>query len=788
MTRKRVYSLTSALAVSLCAFAATTTKNPPPPSAPDDFGTVVQPFLKKNCELCHNDKGKVGGLSLSDFHSRKDVQSHRDLWERIATRIQNGEMPPKGMPRPSPSDIVTIAGWIDHTFEDVDRSTPPDPGRLTAHRLNRFEYNNAIQDLFGIDFKPADDFPADDSGYGFDNIGDVLSLSPVLMEKYLTAAERISRQVISTGGLPKATRLRLGASHHHRYNSGPVGEYLRYTFANEADYDIRAGIGGKREPLRITVLVDNVPVKSEIISTAGDDENPRFLEARVHVTAGEHRLGARLESAVAIVPLSRPPDLRFVNNKKTPAGKPEPPPPTPYVDHIELRGPYNPLPGPPSEAQKRVEVCGEKTKACAEQIVRDLAYRAWRRPLTDAEVQKVASFVQMAQDKGDSFEQGVRLAIEAVLVAPDFLFRIERDPNPLDGADPHRVSDYELASRLSFFLWGSIPDMQLLHAAQEHTLHDPAVLKAQVARMEKDPKLERFVDNFAGQWLQLRNLDTLQPDPDKFPQFEDLRWDMKLETRMFFESVLRENRSILDFIDGRYSFLNERLAGFYGISNVKGDEFRRVALDGTERSGVLTQASVLTVSSYPNRTSPVIRGKWVLENFLNAPPPPPPPNVPALNDSEIGTKMSMREQLEKHRANPVCNSCHSKMDPLGFGLENYNAIGQWREKDGNFPIDSSGTLPNGKSFTTPAQMKEILLSDPHAFTQCVVEKVLTYALGRGLERYDRPAVKKIVDDVQANDYKFSKLITDVIDSFPFQMRRGEGERNVTQSIAKASAP
>jgi hypothetical protein len=754
-----------------------------------DFPTTVQPFLKKNCLACHNEKAKYGGLVLSGYQSTTDVVSNRDLWELVSERIKNGEMPPKGMPRPTPADAAAVTAWIDETFDRIDRATPPDPGRLTAHRLNRFEYNNAVQDLLAIDFKPADDFPNDDSGYGFDNIGDVLSLSPVLMEKYVSAAEKIARKAIPTGTLPKPTREKVPNHHVPKYGPAPVGEYIRYKISNEADYTIRAGVSGKREPLLITLYVDNVPVKDAVLDSL-DDEKARFIEFPTHLTAGEHRLGARLRRTVTVNPMPKPPDLRFINATQQPVKdkNAEPAPPTPRVEYVEIQGPYHPLPAPPTEAQKRIFVCTEKTTACAETMLRPLAYHAWRRPVKEAEIQKLARFVTLAQKSGDTFDEGMRLALEAILVSPDFLFRIERDPNPRDASLTHPVSDFELASRLSFFLWSSIPDAILLHAAEEHTLHQPAVLKAQMTRMLKDDRSGRFVNSFAGQWLELRNLDSIKPDPDKFPQFEDLRGEMRTETRMFFESVMREDRSILDFLDGKYTFLNQELAAFYGIPGVEGNEFRRVELDGVQRSGVLTQASVLTVSSYPTRTSPVIRGKWVLENLLNAPPPPPPPNVPALADSEIGTKVSLREQLEKHRANPVCASCHSKMDPLGFGLENYDAIGHWRTKDGSFPIDSSGTLPSGKRFTTPAEMKEILRSNPEAFAQCLSEKMLTYALGRGLERYDRPAVKKIVAQLAANDYRFDELISGVVESLPFQMRRGEGDTHATQTIAQAHHP
>ncbi len=782
----------AALSVSSLKSATSTPAHSPAQGADADmFASTVQPYVKKNCIACHNDRAKVGGMSLTPYRSAADVVGNRDLWELISTRVKNGEMPPKGVPKPAAADTDAVAKWIDSTFDAIDRKAPPDPGRLTAHRLNRFEYNNAVHDLLGIDFRPADDFPADDSGYGFDNIGDVLSLSPVLMEKYLTAAERITRKAIPTGALPKPTREKLPSEHLHKYTAAPIGEYVRYKVQNEADYTVRAGVSGKREPLMVTLLIDNVPVKDAEFD-GFDDEKPRFIEFPAHLTAGEHRLGARLRRVAGVSPMAKPPDLQKLaaSSKKKDAKKEaaDEIPPTPWVDYLEMRGPYHPLPAPPTEAQKSLFVCADQTPACVDQILQAFAYRAWRRPVSAAEVKKLASFVAMAQANGDSFEQGIRLALEAVLVSPNFLFRVERDPQTADPLAPHKVTDYELASRLSFFLWSSIPDAELLHQAAERQLHRPDVMRAEMVRMVKDQKSERFVDNFAGQWLELRNLDSIKPDPDKFPQFEELREDMRTETRMFFEAVLRDDRSVLDFIDGKYTFLNERLAKFYGIPGVTGTEFRRVSLDGTQRSGVLTQASVLTVSSYPTRTSPVIRGKWVLENFLNAPPPPPPPNVPSLDTAEVGTKRSLREQLETHRANAVCASCHSKMDPLGFGLENYNAIGQWRVLDGKFPIDSSGTLPSGKSFTTPAQMKEILVANPRAFAQCVTEKMLTYALGRGLERYDRPAVKQIVDGLQAGDYKFSQIISGIVESLPFQMRRGEGERHVTQTVAQASTP
>jgi hypothetical protein len=383
--------------------------------------------------------------------------------------------------------------------------------------------------------------------------------------------------------------------------------------------------------------------------------------------------------------------------------------------------------------------------------------------------------VNLAKTQGDSFEQGIGLAIKAMLVSPHFLFRIEHDSRPNDPNAAHTINDFELASRLSYFLWSSMPDEELLRAAEAKSIHNPAVLNAQVRRMLQDPKSEALADNFAGQWLQLRNLDSVKPDAQRYPGFDEpLRAAMRQETTLFFDSIIRDDRSILDFIDGKYTFLNERLAKHYDIPGVKGSEFRRVELAGDQRSGVLTQASVLTISSYPTRTSAVLRGKWLLENILNAPPPPPPPNAGNLDEAAAGISGSFRQQLEKHRASAACASCHARMDPLGFGLENYDAIGKWRTMDGKFPVEASGTLPGGKSFQTPAELKEILRSQKDDFAQCLTEKLLTYGLGRGLERYDKNAIRSIVKDVSSKDYKFSELVIDIVNSMPFQMRRGDG--------------
>jgi hypothetical protein len=451
--------------------------------------------------------------------------------------------------------------------------------------------------------------------------------------------------------------------------------------------------------------------------------------------------------------------------------------PKPYPEFIQIRGPFAQTPPEKTASYQRIFVCGhalgQHTPECARRILTPLMHRAYRRPVSSEELEGALRLVRLVRSRGDSFEAGIRIAIEAMLISPNFLFRIERDPA---GESPRAVSGVELASRLSYFLWSSMPDDELLGLAEKGKLRDPEILHAQVRRMISDPKGQALAANFSGQWLQTRNLDALQRDATRFPEFDaELRDLMRTETEMFFEAVVKEDRSVLDLLDGRFTFVNELLAGFYGIQGVTGREFRRVELDGHQRAGVLTQASVLTVSSYPTRTSPVIRGKWLLENILNAPPPPPPPDVPLLDEKAAGTTVSVRQQLEQHRVNPACAGCHSQMDPLGFGLENYDAIGRWRTMDGKFPLDVSGVLPDGKTFSGPEELRAILRADFARFVRALTEKLLTYALGRGLEPYDRPAVEKIARDVQRNGFRFSQLIDSTVDSIPFRMRRGASE-------------
>lgn len=758
----RAYQSLVLLGLLGCALGNTIGAQSPdrPQEDATSFENTVQPFLAKNCVTCHNAKMKTSDLDLEAYRDDGSALQAASVWEKVLEKLQTGQMPPPGRPRPAPEEIRAVSRWIESILRAPARNNLPDPGRVTARRLNRVEYNNTIRDLLAVDLRPANDFPTDDEGYGFDNIGDVLSLSPVLMEKYLSAAEKIAGAAIVVSPVLKPTVERYKAETLKQ--SGFVR--LKHAFPADAEYDLRTGLGGLRpdgsEPLKLAIRVDDRQVKLFDVEPARD--RPRTFDVRVPIKEGERQL------RVSFVDDTFKPEDHPINGRDR------------YltIDYLEVRGPFNAQPPSMPEGHKKVFTCGHPNgthhAGCARKILTDLARRAYRRPVTAKEVDDLLRFVNLAEKEGDSFEQGIRLALQAVLVSPHFLFRIERDPQPMNPGAVHKINEHELATRLSYFLWSSMPDEELIRCADEQSLRRPGVLEAQVRRMLLNPKARALVENFAGQWLQLRNLDNARPDRDRFPGFDDeLRADMRRETELFFEALVREDRSILDFIDGKFTYLNERLARHYGIEGVQGDEFRRFRVNGDQRSGVLTQASILTVSSYSTRTSPVLRGKWVLENFLNAPPPPPPPDVPNLKEEAVGTTGSLRQQLEAHRSNPTCASCHARMDVLGFGLENYDAIGAWRARDGKFLIDPSGTLPGGRSFRGPGELKTILKKDRDAFAWCLTEKMLTYALGRGLENYDKSAVELVTRRLASNGYRFSRLVIEIVNSMPFQMRRGE---------------
>jgi hypothetical protein len=721
-------------------------------AAADDFETVVSPFVRARCAACHNEKARMGNVVINTSNGVAELSAQRELWETALRKIQSGEMPPPPMKRPPIEDIQRVTSWVEKHFHSLDAKLKPDAGRVVARRLSRYEYNRVIRDLFGLNFEPARDFPADDSGYGFDNIGSVLSLSPTLMEKYLSAAERISRRVIRAEAAPKAVVV------NYRRNAleqnGLETYSATHTFPFEGEYEIRPFVSNVRKPqagatLTIRVEVDGHPAKEETFPAMNDGR--RSIGLKLRLPEGARRITATYQSS-GLQP-----------NSELPVGSKT------NLARIEINGPYNPS-NEPTVAQKAMLFCSEKEKHCPEQIISRLTRRAWRRPATRDEVARLQSIYAAGRVAGDNFEQSMRTVLEAVLVSPHFLFRLEE--NPREGNQ--RLNDHALASRLSFFLWSSIPDETLNTLADRGQLHKPEVLRAQMTRMMADPKAQALAENFAGQWLQTRNLSAWKPDPDKFRSFDDdLRNSMRKETELFFLTLLREDRSVLQFLDADFTWVNEKLARHYGMEGIRGAEFQRVALTDRRRGGLLGHASILTVSSYPNRTSPVIRGKWILENLLNAAPPPPPPDVPVLDEAAVGNSGSLRQQMEKHRTNAVCASCHSRMDVLGFGMENFDAIGAWRSLDGKFPIDATGVFPNGKAFAGPAELRKVLTEEPAPFVEALTDRLLTYATGRGMERSDRPTVRAIAGRMPKQGYRFTELIWEIVQSMPFQQRRAE---------------
>ena len=782
-------------------------------AAGDAPGTLA--FVKRNCTGCHNTGITSGGVNLAN-QDAGSFAKNREIWEHVAAKVKTGEMPPPGARKPAPDDVKAVTEWLEAEFARQDSAMKPDAGLVAARRLNRAEYNNTIRDLLAVDLPLSDNFPQDQAAFGFDNISDALNLSSVLLEKYADAGEVAVRTALFGPAKLKpavthyAMAIRLNdprgkAAKVDLTNYDPTGLSSRHSghvvhrFPVDGEYSFRLVLNGHRPnqsmPAHVGLWIDSKLVREAEVDAT--DLEGQIQDFRAPVTAGEHLVSASyLKEFHGLPPIyggpepsTRPPaalinprgkltekDIetlrKFGTKIKTDAIETR-------VDHrfeaIDIGGPFNQESKPSTESLRRVLVCGHvsgrHTAQCPRMIVSQFAYRAFRRPLEPREAERYLALYQLARKQGDGFDEAIAAALEGVLVSPNFLFRIERQ-QPLaakNGVVP--VSDYDLASRLSYFLWSSTPDADLLKAAAEHRLHTPAVQEAQVRRMLRDQRSRALVENFAGQWLQFRNIDVVRPDAGKFPDFdENLRYSMRRETELFLENVVRQDGHVLDLLNADYTFLNERLARFYGIPNVTGPEFRRVDMSGTERGGgILAQGSILTISSYSTRTSPVLRGKWILENFLNAPPPPPPASVPALDDSKVGTTASLRQQMEAHRAAPQCASCHAKMDPMGFGLENLNAIGAWREQDGKIAVDAAGKLPDGRSFQGPKQLKQLMLGDKDAFFSAVSEKMLIYALGRGVERYDRQALRQIRAGLAKDDH-FSTLVLGVVNSLPFQMK------------------
>ena len=767
----------------------------PPPAGPSV--AEHEALLERYCITCHNERLAARGTVPIELRTAElaDVPASADVWEKVIRKLRTGAMPPLGRPRPDDEAVDGLATWLETTI-DRAAAARPNPGRTEPlHRLNRTEYQNAIRDLLALDIDAAALVPADDQSYGFDNIAGVLKVSPTLLERYMNAARAISRLAVGASALPPAGetfRIVSDLSQYQHQDGLPFGTRggmsVDYHFPRDGEYDLRIELldlfagAPIREPHRLELSVDGrrvrvfdlAPPDAAADQGAAYNTGPDDLEARVHVAAGPRVVTAAfVKKTSALAESVRQPFDR-------PHGEGDYLLYQPHVGTLTISGPFNALGAGDTPARRRIFVCRPVTAAeeapCARQILSTLARRAYRRPVTAAEVDNLVAFFAEGRARG-GFETGIERAVRALLVSPDFLFRVVSDPLDAAPGEPYRLSDLALASRISFFLWSSLPDDALLEAAARGALADPDEIERQVRRMLADPRAEALAKNFAGQWLRLRNISGALPSDVIFPNFgESLRQDFVRETELFFDSVMREDGRVTDLLTADFTFLNERLARHYGVPGVYGSDFRRVGLADPNRRGLLGQGSILTVTSYPDRTSPVGRGKWVLENVLGTPPPPPPPNVPELEPAEdTGQVLAMRERMEQHRANPVCASCHRMMDPLGLALENFDAVGRWRgHMPGGTAIDASGTMPDGTAFEGPAGMRDLLVRNPEQFATVVTEKLLTYALGRGVEHYDAPAVRQILREAAGNDYGLASLVVGVIKSTPFRMRLAQG--------------
>ncbi len=754
-------------------------------------GPSPRELLDKYCVGCHNERLKTGGLVLENIDVAK-VADHADIWEKVAEKIRGGMMPPPGLPRPDKTTLDSLATWAEN---ELDRaySTRSNPGRVGLHRLNRAEYGNAVRDLLSLEVDPTDLLPADDSSAGFDNIAEALTVSPVLLERYLSAAWKISAAAVGDLKITPTTqtfRVRSDASQDQHIEGLPVGTrggiLVKYNFPLDAEYRFKVRfwantvntVRGLEFPTRVEITLDGARVKLVTIGgqedadlgntnpTASAEQISKRVELQIPVKAGPHTVTVDFlqKTTGPNVDILQP----FGREKLDPvntAGIPE-------VDWVSITGPINPTGPGDTPSRRHIFDCRPEAKSeeisCARRILTTLARRAYRGPVTDSETERLLTYYQRGRNNGGAFDTGIETALAFLLVNPRFLFRAETDPAGATPGTPYRISDYELASRLSFFLWSSIPDDELLTLAGQGKLKDPRVLEAQVRRMLTDKRADALTSNFLGQWLYLRNLKGTAPDQQIFPDFDDnLRQAFQKETELFVGSIMREDHSVVDLINADYTFVNERLARHYGIPGVYGDQFRKVTIPNPARRGLLGQGSVLTVSSYTNRTSPVLRGKWVLTNIMGTPPPPPPPNVPPLKEIASGT---MRQRMEEHRANAACAACHKVMDPIGFSLENFNAIGQWRTVDQGDKIDASGVLADGTTINGPSALLDFLAARPDQFVRTMTRMLMTYALGRGTEYYDEPVIRAIERDAAKQDFRFSALIMGIVNSAPFQMQ------------------
>ena len=795
------------LVLILIAFAAK-----PGEEKTSGFSQEGIPFMKKYCFSCHAGDEPAAELALNSFSDDLSLIENRDVWDRVLDMVTTGYMPPaESEHQPTMEESEAFVAHIEAIFEQADRTAEPDPGRVTVRRLNKVEYKNTVRDLLGVDFDPTENFPADDVGHGFDNIGDVLTMSPLLMERYLAAAEAIATRVILVEPPPPLKRYQRGwrlEPHHddvpdqrfrlldptatETWKSGPFTTGAPYfnmfpdeeviykaTLYAETDSEVPvkvalfiqgdalAEVSSPEELARLVGMTPAAENKIKILKTfeitSRDPKKTQTVEVLVTGIPNIQRVG------IAMV---KPPDSE-------PSAKLQ-------IRALWAEGPLDTRP----DTQLEILACTPDIPQIDQtrEVLTRLLRRGYRRPPTETEIEQLTQFVGAIQADGAKWEAGIQAAIKVILCSPKFLFRLELDDRP-QGSDPYPIDEFQLASRLSYFLWSSMPDDELFELAAKNQLTDN--LEAQVKRMLADPKATELARNFGSQWLQIQRIATVTPDPERFPNFgRRLRAAMLKETELFLESIFGADQSVLDLLDADYTFLNRELANHYGITDtqgnwmgqkktvpggeaIKGREFRRVAVQGASRGGILTHASVLTVTSNPTRTSPVKRGRWVLEQILGSPPPPPPPDVPELEeDQDAITGTTLRERLEQHRDDPACANCHAKMDPIGFALENYNAIGAFRTKAGELEIDTTAVLPDGTAFDGIADLKRILKDRKQQFVRCLTEKMLTYALGRGLEYYDRPTVDRIVATLESEGYRSSVLITEIVKSDPFRLRRG----------------
>ena len=761
-------------------------------------------LLERYCVTCHNDRLRTAGLTLEGLDPA-DPSTRAEVWEIVVLKLRAGMMPPPGRPRPDSATYDRLAAFLEAGL-DRAAAAHPDPGRSDAlRRLNATEYQNAIRDLLDLEIDVADLLPADDSSAGFDNVG-LRGLDAGRMERYLGAAQKISRLAVGAPVRSAVADTFIVPSdlNQDRHVEGlPFGTRggaaFRYNFPVDAEYEVRVElgkswnsnrIGGLREPHDVVITLDGEPVQVLTVEPRSRRDPARVaanlydqpdrsadadLVVRVPVAAGARTVGAAFVSqGSAVVERHRQPFLKVHitvgGDQRT----------QPAVYSITITGPFDATGPGDTASRRRVFTCrplpgGPDERACAEDILTTLAGRAYRRPVTREDLDTLLDFYAEGRAAG-GFEAGIETALRRLLVSPDFLFRIERDPEGVATDAAYRITDLELASRLSFFLWSSLPDDDLLAVAGDGTLREPGVLARQVRRMLADPRAASLVTNFAAQWLYLRNLPAVSPDFIVFPDFDEtLRRALRQETELFFDSIIREDRSVLDLLNADYTFVNERLAKHYGMPGVYGSHFRRIALPaGSPRGGLLGQGSILAVTSYATRTSPVVRGKWILENLLGTPPPPPPANVPPLSEGDSDAVLSMRERMVQHRRNPVCATCHAIMDPVGLSLENFDAIGRWRERTAGFEaLDVTGSFPDGTTFAGAGGLRDALLARSDQFVRTLASKLLTYGLGRAVEHYDMPAIRAIEREAAAEGYRFSSLILGVVESTPFQMRRAQ---------------